>query len=85
MELSCVQCGERRQGSVAHQWDIGVQVVLVFGQRLMLAVSHALLLVRFESVRKIAGEDDALNEDEMQCIERLFKVIPRRLLAGDSM
>ena len=29
---------------------------------------------RFESVRKIAGEDDALNEDEMQCIERLFKV-----------
>jgi hypothetical protein len=35
-----------------------------------------LLLDRFESVRKIAGEDDALNEDEMQCIERLFKVNP---------
>jgi hypothetical protein len=32
-----------------------------------------ILAFRFESVRKIAGEDDALNEDEMECIERLFK------------
>ena len=31
------------------------------------------LAFRFESVRRIAGEDDALGEDEMQCIERLFK------------
>ena len=29
---------------------------------------------RFESVRKLAGDGDALNEDEMECIERLFKV-----------
>ncbi len=25
-------------------------------------------------MRRVAGDDDALGEDEMECIERLFKV-----------